>query len=416
MSTPTADPRPAAPASPARVAAGRGPGRLAGNGRSTPTGTPGVRPLRTRTAFRLAFLVPGAVAMLLGLDAALGLLGLPQVLGPLLSLERLPDVHGPLMVLGFVGTVIALERAVALGLPWGYASPAVSGLAVLAIVSPLPLGVGQGLLVIAQVLALLVYRQLLARQAAAAVTIQVLGAVAALGAAILWAGGVPVPALTPWLVAYLVLTIFGERLELARTEALSPAASRAALGAALALLGSAVVSLLAPDAGFTLTGLSLLAVAAWLAARDVARRTVRATGLPRFIAACLLAGYAWLAVGGAVWALGGAVTSGRGYDAVLHAVMLGFVISMIMAHAPVIFPAVLRRPLPYHPVMYAPAALLHASLVLRLAVGDARDLEAAVQVGGVGNIVAVLAFVAVAAWSVLAAPSAARTPPSGARP
>jgi hypothetical protein len=82
----------------------------------------------------------------------------------------------------------------------------------------------------------------------------------------------------------------------------------------------------------------------------------------------------------------------------------------------VIFPAVLRRPLPYHPVLYAPAVLLHASLVLRLGVGDARDVEAVVQVGGVGNIVAVLAFVAVAAWSVLAAPRAARTKASGARP
>jgi len=370
-------------------------------------GTPGARPLRTRTGFRLTFLLPGAVALLFGLDAALGLLGLPQVLGPALGLERLPDVHGPLMVLGFVGTVISLERAVALGLPQGYAAPAVSGLAALAVVSPLPLAVGQGLLVVAQVLALLVYRQLLARQPAAAVTIQVLGATAALGAAVLWLGGVPVPALTPWLVTYLVLTIFGERLELARTEMLSPAASRAALGIALALLGSAVVSLLAPGAGFTLTGLSLLAVAGWLASKDVARRTVRATGLPRFIAVCLLTGYAWLAVGGAIWALGGEVTSGRAYDAVLHAVMLGFVISMIMAHAPVIFPAVLRRPLPYRPVMYAPAALLHASLLLRVAVGDARDLDAFVQVGGVLNIVSVLAFVAVAAWSALAAPPAA---------
>ncbi|WP_418606890.1 hypothetical protein [Georgenia sp. SUBG003] len=93
----------------------------------------------------------------------------------------------------------------------------------------------------------------------------------------------------------------------------------------------------------------------------------------------------------------------------LHAVMLGFVVSMIMAHAPVIFPAVLRRPLPYHPVMYAPVALLHVSLLVRVAVGDVRDLEAVVQVGGVLNIVAVLAFVGVAAWSVLAAPRAART-------
>ncbi|TRW43668.1 hypothetical protein FJ693_16830 [Georgenia yuyongxinii] len=351
--------------------------------------------------------------MIFGLDAALGLLGLPQILGPALSLDRLPDVHGPLMVLGFVGTVISLERAVALGRPWAFAAPAASGLGGLALISAAPLAVGRGLLVLAAVLLLLVYRQLFARQPATAVTIQVLGAAMALGAAVLWAGAVPVPFLTPWLAGFLVLTIFGERLELARMEMLSPAASRAALAIALALVGAAVVALLAPTVGFTLVGLALLAAAGWLAAKDVARRTVNARRLPRFIAVCLLVGYAWLAVGGAIWTLGGAVTEGRGYDAVLHAVMLGFVISMIMAHAPVIFPAVLRRPLPYHPVMYGPAALMHASLVLRLAVGDARDVEWAVQAGGVGNIVALLAFVAVSAWAVLAAPrTPARSAPS----
>jgi hypothetical protein len=35
-------------------------------------------------------------------------------------------------------------------------------------------------------------------------------------------------------------------------------------------------------------------------------------------------------------------------DAVIHAAFLGFAMSMVMAHAPVIPPAVLRRPLPYH--------------------------------------------------------------------
>jgi hypothetical protein len=89
-----------------------------------------------------------------------------------------------------------------------------------------------------------------------------------------------------------------------------------------------------------------------------------------------------------------------------------------MAHAPVILPAVLRRPLPYHPVMYLPAGLLHASLVLRVVVGDIRGVHSAWQVGGVLNIVALLLFVLVAAWSVLTAggrtvqqrPGAARQP------
>ena len=101
----------------------------------------------------------------------------------------------------------------------------------------------------------------------------------------------------------------------------------------------------------------------------------------------------------ACWLLGGAQSDGPGYDAVVHAVFLGFTLSMIMAHAPVILPAVLRRPLPYHPAMIAPAALLHGSLALRLWVGDARGAHLAWQVGGVLNITAVLLFAGVAAWS-----------------
>ena len=138
---------------------------------------------------------------------------------------------------------------------------------------------------------------------------------------------------------------------------------------------------------------------AWLVRHDVARRTIRSTGLARFVAGCLLAGYGWLAVAGVCWLIGGAMPDGPGYDAVVHAVFLGFTLSMIMAHAPVILPAVLRRPLPYHPAMIAPAALLHGSLALRLCAGDAHGAHLAWQVGGVLNITAVLLFVGVAAWS-----------------
>ena len=72
----------------------------------------------------------------------------------------------------------------------------------------------------------------------------------------------------------------------------------------------------------------------------------------------MLAGYGWLVVASGVWLTGSGgadgVPVGSGYDAVIHAVFLGFTMSMIMAHAPVILPAVLRRPLPYHPVLIVP--------------------------------------------------------------
>jgi len=124
---------------------------------------------------------------------------------------------------------------------------------------------------------------------------------------------------------------------------------------------------------------------------------------------CLLGGYAWLTVAGAVWLLAGYAPEGPAYDAVVHAVFLGFVLSMIMAHASVILPAVLRTPLPYHPVFYGPVVLLHASLVLRLVVGDLRGQPWALQLGGALNIVAVLAFFLLAMASAVRA--AHRRPP-----
>src|SRR5690606_12783064 len=371
---------------------------------------PGRGPL-TRTSFRLPFLLIGGLGMLAGLDAALALLGLPHVLVG----ARLADVHGPLMVLGFVGTVITLERSVALGRGWGYLAPALVGLGVLATVSVLPFAAGAGLILAGHVAGLLVYRSLHARQPRAAVAVQVLGSLMAVAAATLWLAGVAVPALLAWLVGYLVLTILGERIELARIGMLRPRDGHAAQAVAALVVAGAVTSLLAPDAGFALLGLALVAAAGWLGVKDVARRTIRATGLPRFIAGCLLAGYLWLGVAGATWLVGGQV-EGRAYDAAAHAVFLGFVISMVMAHAPVVMPAVLRRPLPYHPALVVPAVLLHGTLAFRLAVGDARDLEWAVQAGGVGNIVALLLFVATAVWSALGAPAPQRPEPTGGSP
>ena len=348
---------------------------------------------------RAGFLLPAALSLLAGLDAALMLLGLRAPV----TVDRLPDVHGMLLVLGFVGTVVALERAVALRHPAGFAAPAALGLGGLLLLSPAPLLAGRVALCLGTLAMMGVYVPLWRRQRDDAVLVQALGAVLAAGAALLWLAGVGIPVLLPWLVGFVVLTIGGERLELARL-AMGPRAGSTFLALSAALVAGVVAALLWPGPGYPLLGLALLALVAWLAGHDVARRTIRSTGLPRFVAGCLLAGYGWLAVAGACWLLGGpvldeSVPDGPRYDAVVHAVFLGFTVSMIMAHAPVILPAVLRRPLPYHPAMMAPAALLHGSLALRLWAGDARGAHLAWQVGGVLNITAVLLFVGVAAWS-----------------
>jgi hypothetical protein len=352
---------------------------------------PGVRATRLP---RIVLLAPAGLALLAGLDAALMLLGVPAPV----RTDRLPEVHGMLMVLGFVGTLIALERAVALRRAPGFLAPALLGLGALVLVSPAPLVAGRALLAAGAAALVALYVPLWRRQRDDAVLVQVLGAVLALGAATMWLGGAHVPALAPWLVGFVVLTIAGERLELARM-AMGPTAGRTLVLLAAGLMTGTVAALLWPGPGTALLGAALLVMTGWLARHDVARRTIRSSGQTRYMAGCMLAGYCWLGVAGGIWVLGGPALEGVRYDALLHAVFLGFTLSMIMAHAPVILPAVLRRPLPYHPVLVAPAALLHGSLVLRLWVGDALGNHDAWVAGGVLNVVAVLAFVLAAAGS-----------------
>jgi hypothetical protein len=340
-------------------------------------------------------LLPGGFALLAGLNSALPLLGLPAPV----RADGVAEVHGILLTLGFVGTVVALERAVAANRTLGYLAPAALGTAAVLLVLPVPQSVANAALLIGTAALVGLYVPLWRRNTDIAVLIQAGGAVLAVGAAVLWSAHLPVPALLPWLCGFLILTIAGERLELTRVVNASFRTEATLAGISAAYLAGALAALLWPGLGYRLLGATLLAITGWLAAHDVARRTVRGTGLPRYMAVCLLTGYAWLLVPAGAWLLIGQVPDGRGYDAIVHAVMLGFVMSMIMAHAPVILPAVLRRPLPYTPLMYGPVVLLHVSLLLRIAVGDAGDARGAVQVGGVLNIVAVLAFIAVAVFS-----------------
>ena len=344
-----------------------------------------------RPAARTLFALPAGLALLVGIDAGLSLLDA----WPPVNSGRLGEVHGILMVLGFVGTLVALERAVALGRPVGYAAPALLGLGALLLV-PEPTGqIGASLITAGSLALCLLYVPLWRRNRDDAVLMSALGAVCALGGALLWRGGADTSQTIPWLAGFVILTIGGERLELARL-AMPPTAGRDLVLLGSGLASAIVAATLWPAVGTPLLGAALLALTAWLVRHDVARRTINSSGLPRFAGCCMLAGQAWLVVAGVIWLLAGATVEGATYDAVVHAVFLGFTISMIMAHAPSILPAVTRVPLPYRPAMYAPWLLLQLSLVVRLWGGDALGSELARRIGGAGNAIALLAFLAVA--------------------
>jgi hypothetical protein len=279
------------------------------------------------------------------------------------------------MVSAFFGTVISLERAAALDRPWAYLAPVCSGLGGVLLLAGAPTG-GFALMVLAATVFLATGVVVLRRQPSLETATLLAGAGTWLAGNVMLLDG---RAAVPWWIAFFALTIAGERLELSRYLK-RPAWVRRGFGLLVLLL---VVAPLVPRA----LGFVLLLLALWLLAFDLARVTIRQERLPRYVAACLLVGYFWLGLGGVLMALA------TGYDAALHAIFVGFVFSMVFGHAPVILPAVLRVRFPYHPVLYVPLVLLHASLAARVFVSA--------PLGAWGNAAAITLFILTAAFLVI---------------
>lgn len=355
---------------------------------------PGTTPAGLPPLARAPLLVFGFVGLLSATAAGLARLGWPTAQGA----AGWGALHGPLMICGFFGVVISLERAVAIGRLWAYAGALLAGLGSAAALHGMP-AAAPWLYAVASAWLLAATSQVAWRQRALFTLTMALGAACWLVGNLLWLRGAAVFQVMPWWLSFLILTIAGERLELSRLMPPSRAAQRVFVLLLVAIVAGLVAS--GSVAGSRLYGVALIGLALWLLRQDIARRTVRQRGLTRFIAVCLLTGYAWLGVGGLAFALASPLHPGTVFhDAAVHAIGLGFVFAMVFGHAPIIFPAVLRVTIAYHPVFYGPLLLLHASLLLRLA-GDATWSFAAVRWGGLLNALALATFIvgtAVAAW------------------
>jgi len=311
----------------------------------------------------------------------------------------LPMSHGPLMVCGFLGTVIGLERAVALsasfgtsgGYRWTYAGPVLTGLGALVLIIGPPGLLGPLLLTLGSLSLVLVFGLIVRIQMAAYTATMALGALMWLVGNSLWLLGRPVYSVVFWWSGFLILTIAGERLELGRVLRHSRRVQTLFWVMVIALGGGLAAGLIWFDAGVRLSSAAMAALALWLLRFDIARYTVRKSGLTRFMAICLLAGYGWLAVGGLLGLIYGGLTAGPKYDAMLHAIYVGFVLSMIFAHAPIIFPAITGRAIPFRPIFYSHLVLLHGSLLLRV-LGDLALWLPVRQWGGLLNAAALALF------------------------
>jgi len=334
---------------------------------------------------RIILLAFGAIALIAGLYGALWRLGWAPPLG-----SSLAEMHGPLMICGVFGTLIGLERAVALDRQWAYAAPIFSGAGTLVLVGGAPPEYGAGAYTAAA--AALAGGSLLitVRRPAVFTGTLLFGALSWLTGNILWLMGQSVPDVTGWWLAFLVLTIAGERLELSSTRP-QRRGSKALFLPALGLLTIGSYNGLLSQKGTILFGIALLATALWLLRHDIARLNIRRAGQARFMAVCILAGYSWMAVAGLVLIVS-SPGKGYGYDVALHAVLIGFLLSMVFGHALVILPAVARIRVHYTPLLYAPLLLLHGSVGLRV-IGGLIEWDAGRKGSGLLTLMALAAFV-----------------------
>ena len=360
----------------------------------TTDGTPrqALMPRRRQRRARLVIMALGMLALLGALEGGLVHLGwsLPNI-------PALVAFHGPLMVAGFLGTVIGLERAVALGRSWAYAAPLASSLGAIALAAGAP--GGPWLMTLGSAVMVVVFVAILKRQMALFTIVMALGALSWLAGQVFWLAGWPFHRAVFWWAGFPVLTIAGERLELTRLLRVGAKGHAALLIVIIALLVGLALTSIAPDVGVRITGVALMTLAGWLGIFDIARRTVWTSGLTRFIAVSLLSGYLWLGVAGLVALCSGHVSAGPQYDAILHALFLGFVFSMIFGHAPIIFPAVSGLSVPYRPTFYVHLGLLHASLALRV-FGDLVPWLSGRQWGGLLNGLAIVIFFANTAYGM----------------
>lgn len=349
-----------------------------------------ITPLQLRHRLgRVVLLVLGMSSLVMGIWG--GLLRVPVALPLPVSHANWISFHGPLMVCGFLGTVISLERAVGLRSLWTYLVPLLTGVGAVAIAAGVLAPGPRWALTAGSALFVVVSARILFIQPNLSNCVMGLGAVAWLAGNGLWTRGHEISQGVLWWLTFLLLTIVGERIELTRFQKPSRS-SRPWLLTTLAISGAGlVIGWFAPRAGGVLMGAALLGIAVWLIRFDLAWRTIRHPGLPRFMAVCLLSGYVWLTLTALLVAMKWPQTSGVVYDATLHAFFVGFVFAMIFGHAPVIFPAVLGLPVQFRWASYVPLAMLHFSLLLRL-LGDLAGLPILRTWGAVGNAVAVGLF------------------------
>lgn len=352
---------------------------------------------------RMPFLALGLLSFFCALYGGLWRLGLDLPHG-----ASVAPLHGPLMIGGFFGTLIGLERAVALGNRLVLASPALSACASLLALAGAPEPLVAGLYLAAAIILAIASFSVLRVERQFFTFVLALGAACWAAGNAAWLAGAAIPDAVGWWLLFLVLTIAAERLEMSRLLGMTTLGQALFAGCVVLALAGAAFGLFS-SFGAALLGFAFLFLALWLVRHDIALRNIRRAPHLRFFGICMSVGYGWMALAGAALLLAPPAQAPFGYDLVLHAILIGFVLSMALGHSIIVIPALTGAAAPYHSAMYAGLVLLHGSVALRV-VADLLEWPAGRMASGPLTVMGLLAFLTVLFRQIRAAARSRRTP------
>ena len=340
--------------------------------------------------------IAALVALVGAVWGGLGRMGLATGAPP----EPLAVWHGALIVNGFFGTVLTLERALTLGRGALYAMPLAVGGGSWMVYAGWPV-VGSALVVAGAVGFAGLHVWLIVRDREVHRVALALGAGAWVVSAVLLVAhvrgsGPSMGDLAPWWAAFLVLTFAGERLKAACETVVGRVGQALFFGSVAVFLGGIAAGLGGVAPGLRVAGIGAVGLAIWPAVVGDGWRRLRGSGMRGYVGRTYAGGYAWLAVGGALLIAYGGRDAGLVFDAQWHAIFVGYVLMLIFAHVPEVMQGEGRPSVAYHPVLYAAPGLLHLSLGARL-YGDLAVAPGWRLVGGIGHAAAIAVFVVLVA-------------------
>lgn len=273
--------------------------------------------------------------------------------------------HGLLMVGGFMGTLICLERSMVMKNKAWLLAPLLGLVASSLFIAGYE-ELGMYFLTLESVgLFLVIYIQTI-KDKLPELMVMCLGAICWLIGNILVVKTGFVPVGTTWWIGFVLLKIVGERLEFGKCLP-NRRWSKAFL---YTLLTVFFTGLTVPfhEGGNWVLGMCAVFMGLWLLRFDIARISVRKSGYHRYVGLALIIGYVWLVMFGLVLCL--MDNHPYFYDLFLHTFFLGFAFSMVWAHAPVILATVFKSSQAiFHPILWPIWSLFQITLIGRMLSG-----------------------------------------------